>query len=133
MCEFEITAVYCNCMDKFCLQKVFALGDNYSTHAGHIEKVTSCFRTSKRTCLGMFRNTEPDRLLVLYGMDRDNANSTQDCINARYVIADKTPQTYTDVCEKCKQKCTYMGSPVPSTAPASPPDSVRDEKDLPML
>ncbi|OAA77913.1 hypothetical protein LEL_04736 [Akanthomyces lecanii RCEF 1005] len=81
-------------MDRKCKLKVAELGETYDTHAGHIEQVTTVFRTWKPACLGMFTNNDPDRLLVQWGMDPDNANSKQDCKNARYVIPDKSPQVF---------------------------------------
>ena len=116
MCEFEVHAVYCLCMDRKCKLKVTELGETYDTQSGHIEKVVTVFRTYKPTCLGMFTNNDPDRLLVQWGMDPANANSTQDCKNARYVIAEKSPEVYADCCEKCKTLCEWKGSPAASVA-----------------
>lgn len=103
-------------MDRKCKLKVAELGETYDTHAGHIEQVTTVFRTWKPACLGMFTNNDPDRLLVQWGMDPDNANSKQDCKNARYVIPDKSPQVFDRCCERCKVLCEWEGSPVPSVA-----------------
>ncbi|OAA69497.1 hypothetical protein ISF_02767 [Cordyceps fumosorosea ARSEF 2679] len=113
MCEFEISAVYCPCMDVYCKQKITALGETQFTHAGHIGKVVTCFRTGKPLCMGTFRNTDPDRLLVRHGMDPNNANSTQDCKKARFTISEKLPDMHLDVCEPCKERCQWFGNPLP--------------------
>lgn len=120
MCEFEVWAVYCPCMDTMCKLKVTELGETYKTHAGHIAQVTTVFRTWKPTCLGMFTNNDPERLLVQWGMDPDNANSTQDCRNARYVIREKSPQVFEECCDRCQVLCEWQGSRVPSVVGSGP-------------
>ncbi len=118
MCEFKITADLCSCRDKNCKQKVTELGETDPNSRGHIKKVTSCYRTHKPMCMGYFVHNDETKepLLVRYGMRADDANSKQNCKNARWIIENNSIGRFGACCQKCKDVCQWGGSPSSSSA-----------------
>lgn len=116
MCKFRISVTLCACHDPTCRKRTNDFGQLDSEvmqkHGGHILWISTYLREGPM-CLDYFINEDPDRIVVRYGMDKNNGNSKQDCKNRIFIIDPDFTRCFI-MCDPCKDICD-LGPPSPGS------------------
>ncbi|ODA77589.1 hypothetical protein RJ55_07218 [Drechmeria coniospora] len=99
---FQVRLILCGCEDPNCTQREPELV-GVLKEVGHPIKISQYYRVGGM-CTGYFRNTDPDRMVLRHGMDANNANTIQDCIDKVIEIEDH-PERCTLKCQNCIEMC----------------------------
>ncbi|KFH46048.1 hypothetical protein ACRE_031860 [Hapsidospora chrysogenum ATCC 11550] len=111
MCTFQIKVVLCHCTDPSCRQRSDEVADNQLWEPGHTIRITQYYRISG-ICLGWFRNTDPSRTVVKYGLREWNTNSRQDCSENKRLVLHPELTRSDRLCEACQSNCTQPSPPL---------------------
>ncbi|KAI9147643.1 hypothetical protein HJFPF1_12673 [Paramyrothecium foliicola] len=105
MCNFDLHVILCGCKDWNCKMREAQFNSKSKPHAGHVKQIYGCYRNGPM-CIKHFDNNDPHRLLVRWGMDASNGNSTQDCEDATYSITGFRNDTV--ACQDCLAICNQQ-------------------------